>query len=140
MTNLNELEIPWRLWVTRPIQVLAAEIGKDITLEGLGERGDFIIENPDPLARDEAPMFLVPREEFLVHYRPAEENDVTSEEGGQGGQEDSQAGRDSEGAPEAGSPSGSQGGVKRAGPGSGRAGTARKVRNHGREKARRQVR
>jgi hypothetical protein len=74
---------PWKDWVTRQIPVKALEIGKDIQLEGPFEEGDFLIQNPDPLDAQTAPFFHCPRENFLEHYQPAGEVNVTSQEADQ---------------------------------------------------------
>lgn len=59
-------QIPWRLFVTKPLEVEAVEIGVDLNLQGLPE-GDFLIRNPDPL-NDLGEMIHCPRQEFLEHY------------------------------------------------------------------------
>lgn len=80
-------EFPWEYYVTKPLLIRAIVVSADNFVGDGIEVGDFLIENPDPLERADAPFIHCPRQEFLAHYEVA---DVESQESRADGQESSQ--------------------------------------------------
>ena len=63
----NGKPIPWRRFITKPVEIEAVEIGTDITIPDL-PAGDFLIRNPDPIEAMGGNMLHCPREQFMEHY------------------------------------------------------------------------
>ncbi len=72
-------EFNWNYYVTRPMMIRAIIVGGE-NFAGPGvEPGDYLIENPDPLERADAPLLHCPREEFLLHYEAIEDAETSEE-------------------------------------------------------------
>ncbi len=75
----EQKEFDWHYYVTKPIMIRAIIVGNE-NFAGPGvEPGDYLIENPDPLERADAPLLHCPREEFLLHYESIEEAEYSEQ-------------------------------------------------------------